>query len=74
MPPPASRWLTDDELKWFGELVHDIKAKPHRLSEWEKSFVADVIGRWTPGAVTIRLSDKQIEIFRRIEAKIHAAG
>jgi hypothetical protein len=69
-----ARLLTDAEMKWLNEVLNDAREKLHRLSAWERGFIGDLAHNWYPGAIIWRMSDKQMAVLRRIEAKIYAAG
>jgi hypothetical protein len=45
-----------------------------RLSDWEESFLNDLRGRMLLANGEMRLTDRQMVVLRRIEAKVYAAG
>lgn len=56
------------ELELYTELVEILKDSCDcpRLNEWESKFLADMGERFTTYEMEVRLSEKQIETFRRI--------
>jgi hypothetical protein len=58
---------------WLKELVTDCD-KSHRLSSWDRVFIADVALRHVQFGVGMEITDKQMQELRRIEEKIHACG
>jgi hypothetical protein len=44
------------------------------LSEWEENFLNDLRGRLLLGNGEMRLTDRQMVVLRRIEAKVYVAG
>ncbi len=55
------------------DLAHD-SLSCSRLSGWEEGFIADLDKRFAKMGEDIHLSDKQMEMVERIEAKVYAHG
>ncbi len=53
------------------ELLRDCEDST-RLTGWEQDFTDDLRGRMLLNNGTLPLSDKQIAVIRRIEAKVYA--
>lgn len=65
--------LDSDTLRWIQELLADAEDSP-RVTEWERSFLGDVLARLAERGQALWLSDRQMAVLKRIEEKIHAAG
>lgn len=65
--------MTPDKRRWLDGLLADCEASP-RLTPWEMQFTGDVASRLIERGNTLDLSERQMQVLRRIEEKIHAAG
>jgi hypothetical protein len=62
--------LTSEDLKAYTEILTDA-VEGTRITDWERSFANDILGRFERVGEHADLSEKQIEIVRRIEKKIY---
>ena len=62
-----------DTRKWLDELLADA-ADSARLTGWEGSFIGDVRDRLIEWGNALSISERQMEVLKRIEEKIYAAG
>lgn len=60
--------MTDDELDSLVDLLLEAEAEP-TLTQWEKNFISDMRANVDKWGVTIRISEKQWDILRKIEEK-----
>lgn len=63
--------LTLEELEWVHQLLAECEAQPHRLSPWERSFIADQQKRSEELKDELWMSGGQFRILRRIREKFN---
>lgn len=65
--------LNAQQIAWLLELIADCD-KSARPTAWERNFVQDIASRLQQRGADLVLSDKQSDVLKKIEEKIHAAG
>lgn len=65
--------MTPETRRWIDELLDDAGNSP-RLTAWEQDFCSGLARRLTWRGEGFELSEKQMEVLKRIEGKIYAIG
>lgn len=63
--------LSEDQTTWLEELLKDCESTT-RLNDWEGNFVDGIRDRFLQHRERTRISPRQMEILRKIEAKVYA--
>ena len=66
--------ITEEHLKSLDALLKCCLENDELLSDWENDFVSDYTERLSTWGEKLNVSDKQNEIFNRLEKKLIEAG
>lgn len=67
----AAKSKVNVDMRWLGDLLQEAENREGHLTEWERSFVADIGERHAQYGDDLFVSPKQHAILIRIEGKLH---